>query len=331
MAKEKKAPPKLVAIAGTDGFNRRRALRKTILDQEKVGWRVSYADATDPMSIWDAAAADVMFEAPVLVVVEKPHKGKLDLYREFMKRDEGESVLLLYVDGKLDTRTKAGKAFAEFLKKEVKAKQIYDEAESPWKREELAVEFVIMEAKDTFDKKISFPLASGIVQRVGTDKGLIHYELLKMAELASLDGSTTIDGTHVKGGLAPLGVALTTPLTNALSRKDGVKVAKVLDRIKKTNKGDPTIYICRLLASTVYRWLGPLRMKAEGIGFKEAALRLNINEWYYKNKLAPQSAMWTQGDVQALIGKLALTERDLLTGALNPWMSLTARLLAFCG
>ena len=325
-----KPTPKLVALSGSDGFRRRRALRKTIKEQEINGWRVSWADATDPMSIWDAAAADVMFEAPVLVIVENPHKGKIDLYREFMRRPEGDSVLLLYVETKPDTRTKAGKAFTEFLKKDVKAKQVFDLPESPWKREEEAVEFVILEARDTFGKEISRSLAHGIVQRAGTDRGLLHFELLKMSTLAELDSSSTIETVHVKGGLAPLAAALTTPLVNALVLRDSIKVARVLDRIKKTNKGDPTIYISRLLASTVYKWLGPIRMKADGVSPHDAALRLSLNEWYYRNKLLPQCARWTQDEVVELVGKLAESERAVLKGSVNPWLCLTALLLSCC-
>jgi DNA polymerase III delta subunit len=317
----------VVAITGSQDLLRRRALRTTILTQEKGGWRIDQVDGSNTNALRNATSVGGGFfdSNRVLVIVANPEKANLDVLEQHLTEGDPECVLLL--DYPKDPKETS--KFGKFLAKLGKSHRHYPAPAKTWQAEELAVKFCVEEAQ-RLGKTLGLDHASIIVDRAGSDLGVLSFEILKMSMLAEAEGTTVLTAQIIGGGLAPLiGVSL-NPLTDALAAKNKVKLCKILARIKKTTKGDPTIQVCRWLGKSALDWLMAIDLRDKGVSAEEAAEQLSLNVYFYKNQILPKVRTWTLFEATQLVKALADSERAVLNGHINPWVCMTARLLRVC-
>jgi len=317
----------VVAITGSQDLLRRRALRTTVMTQEKGGWRIDQVDGSNTGALRNATSAGGgFFESNrVLVIVSNPEKANLDVLEQHLTEGDPECVLLLYYTKDPKETSKFGK----FLTKLGKAHRHYPAPAKAWQAEELAVKFCVEEAQRN-GKTLETNHAGVIVERAGTDLGVLSFEILKMSMLAEAEGSTVLTAQIIGGGLAPLIEASLKPLTDALAAKNKIKLCKILGRIRKTTKGDPTIQVCRWLGKSALDWLMAINLRDKGVSAEEAAEQLSLNVYFYKNQILPKVRTWTLFEATQLVKALADSERAVLNGHVNPWVCMTARLLRVC-
>lgn len=323
------SPPTLFAISGSQGLLQRRAVQEAIGHQKKAGWRIDYVDGSNKSDLRAALSqGGLMFEEnQILVVVSKPEKADLDILQEQL--DDGEEGIVLLLDYQDDP--KGNTKFGKWLKKlPPKLHRNFPAApdSKPWEAEAQAVEFCVVEAK-RLGKKLSEAMSRAIVKRCGSDFGVLSFELMKMCILADLDGVRELGSPQIKPVMAPMMEASLMPIMEALSIKQPVGVARALDRVKKTHKGDPTMAVCGMVGRTALRWLGAIELRDRDPN--EAADMLRENPWFYRNKLLPQVQGWKREEVIRLLKVIGESQRAVLSGHVAPWTGLTARLLALCG
>ena len=325
----KKKPITVTALSGSQGLLRRRALQEVIQVQKKAGWRVEHVNGANKTELWSSMAqGDIMFEdSQILVVVSNPEKADLKLLQEHLDEGDENIVLLLHCEDDPKGNTKFGK-WLKALGPKLHRNYPAAPASKPWEAESQAIEFCMKEAQSK-GYKMSEPLAKALVTRCGSDFGVLSFELLKICTLAELDGVKELTPAQIKPVIAPLLEASLSPLTESLSIKSGIGVARALDRVKETFKGDPTMSVCGWLGATALRWLGAVELREKSSD--EAADLLRENPWFFKNKLLPQVRGWQRDEVIRLLKVIGESQRAVLSGHVAPWTGLTARLLAICG
>lgn len=308
-------------ISGDELFLVRRFRDGYIGAMLEQGWSVEYADAGTPGEVSAAMGGGLFVEdMKTLVVVMNPHQGDLALYDTHIKAKNPDTVLALYYEGKPHGNTKWGK----FVKAHPKIHRAYDRPKD-WDLPEYARAFLLEEAQDQGLQFEHPGLPAAIVERAGTDLGVLHFEIRKMAALAE---SGTITVEVVKGALAELTTASVLPVIDALSVRNRRKLAKALGRIEATHRSDATMAVCRIVGARAVQWLQAANL-AE-LPAAAAAEELGLNPWHYKNNILPVARKWGQNRLIKLIKTLARCERSVLSGEVSPWSFLCARLLRAC-
>jgi len=324
MAKKVVQAPTLLAVSGGQDILRQRFVRRFIETQRAAGWDVAHVDGSDPVSVRDALQGGNPFAevSKTLVVAFNPEKMDLDLLARHQQSKDSDVTVLLHVEGEPDGRTKFGK-FVKGLGDSLKSFSKPDR----WKEPEVAAAFIVEEAK-SHGKTIRESLAQALVELVGTDLGMLAFEVEKMSLLADARGVTVLNAEEVRGGMAPIAEASAGPIIDALATRDRKKLVKALGRVKTTSSSDPTMGICRFLAATVTKWLKAVYL--DNLPPQAAASELGMNPWYFENKVLPAARRWGKKGTVQLIADLAAAERAVLSGAVSPWTVLSARLLSSC-
>lgn len=321
----KKAPkfPPVLVVSGSQDLRRRRFLDHVVETQRAAGWTILEVDGADPEEVRDALDGDAFTPTATLAVVTSPEKMSLDVLTKHLAQKDYLTTLLLHIEGEPDGRTKFGKLVKSDLGEVHKNFPLPTE----WKAPEVGVEFVLEEVQ-RLGHTIPKPLATALVDRVGTDLGVLAFEVEKITILAKLEGSSEVQPSQVARGMAPIAEASVLPITEALAARQERKLAKALAALQATSRDDQTMRVCRLLGTTVIKWMQATCMDA--MPPKAAAEELGVHPWYYQEKILPAAGRWgRQGAIQ-LITDLACVERAVLSGALNPWVLLGTRLLSAC-
>lgn len=319
-----KAHP-VFAISGNHEYLRNRELKQVVSKHREAGWKISYVDGSDTGSLVSALSPnDFLDDGAILVVVNKPEKAELDFLVSHFNSDDPELVALLYYEGNPKGNTKFGKFLAALKKNHVNFT-----APKDWERDSKAVEFCLREVADR-GKTMSKALIERVVLVDGSDLGFLSFEIMKFSMIADLDGDTEITAKHVKGTLAPLAEASLVPVVDAVALKNPVLVISAMNRLKANSKKDPTMALTYFLSNAATKWLCITDLRDRGVSVKDAAEALELNPWFYKNKLFPQASMWNRNDVVKLLNVIGDTRRSVLSGQINPWVILSARLLELC-
>lgn len=325
MAKKPDKFPPLLVVSGGQDLLRRRFLLGVMATQRAAGWKVVEVDALIPGAFQEALQGDPFGDAvPTLVVVSNPEKIPLELLERHAALSDYTTTLMLHLDGEPDGRTKFGKAVKGTWGPVHKSFPL----PTDWQAPKVAVDFVQAEMS-RLGFTIPVSLATILVERAGADLGVLAFEVEKIAILAKLDGVTTIDPKHIKGGMAPIAEASVFPISEALAAKQPKKLMKALTALRRTSRDDPTMRVSRLLAASVMKWLQASYLTE--LPAKAAAEELKVHPWVYETKVLPALQRWGRPGTIQLVSDLAAAERAVLSGARDPWVVLTTRLLAACG
>jgi len=322
----KKEIIRVAAISGDEHLLRRREVANAIEIQKKAGWEIDVIDGSQPGSISAALGQGGLFgdENKMVIVVRNAGKDNLKTLKEHHENGDPELVLLLDVEGKPKKNTK----FGRFLVGLGKAHKEFNRP-ADWKLEDRAIDFVMAEM-GTYDKILERDKARLLVQYSGTDLGVLSYEILKIATLMGPDGPTTVEVTHLKGGIAPLAETPVEQVKQAVMTRNRLLVVNSLRRIKKTSKHDPTIMVARTLGPVLFSWLELVAYRDQGMSGDDIADLTGQNAWYVKNKVLPQIQKWSMKDLKEALRCVAHAERAVFKGRLDPWALLTVGLARVC-
>lgn len=312
----------VMAIVGNHHYLRQRALREFCAELKQNDFLVSHLSGDSPLStIREYLSGGLLFGKKVALVVSEPEKMELEFLAQ---HKDSEAILVLHYEGEPRGNTKFGK----FVKSLGTAVKSFTELPQ-WKQGEEAVRFCIFEASSQ-GKTIGDKLAHDLVAVVGTDFGVLSFEIGKAAVLASLEGSEVIQTSHVKQTMAPLLEAEMEPLLIGVAARSEGQVNRSLVHIYKTSRADATIRVSRVLGAVITKWLAVALLQEEGVPEEEAAQRMGQNLWFYQNKLFPPSQVWGVKGLKAIVKVLASAERSVFNGDVSPWNVLCSGLLRAC-
>jgi DNA polymerase III delta subunit len=157
---------------------------------------------------------------------------------------------------------------------------------------------------------------------------VLAFELQKMAMLAAIRGKKAITKDEIRDARAELVAASVGPVLDAIRTRHRPTLIKTLTRLRQQSKHDPTMLVTRVLTAEASKWLQAASL--DSLPPKAAAASLGINAWYFEQKILPTAKSWGRDRLIRLLQALALSERGVLDGHLDPWIGLCCRLLACC-
>jgi DNA polymerase III delta subunit len=317
------APP-VVFVTGSDHFRRRRFLRGFVREMRETR-TVQHVKGSDKGALIAALSEPDFTGRPVLVVVDQANKVDLALVEDHHKGKDNSAVLALHYEGTPRGNTKFGK-----LVKKLSGVHRGFTAPTTWDADEDAVNFCVEEAK-RLGKPLTVDLAQALVSVIGSDLGLLSFEILKAVRLAEARGEPGITTAHVKAVKADIAEAQVFPVVRALEARNVKRLIRTLTMVKARSKTDPTIWVCRVVGPNAQKWLTAANLDAKGVHPDTAADQLGMKPWYYKNKVLPFAQRWKQAGAIRLIRAVAESERAVFDGHVAPWTGLVARLVKVCG
>ncbi|MGL4567298.1 MAG: hypothetical protein ACRCU6_02070, partial [Fusobacteriaceae bacterium] len=169
------------------------------------------------------------FDGADLVVIHNPEDMK-DLSVYSALNEIKDLRVVLFFLGDVKGNTKVGKFIASLPKEQHKTFPL----PPPWKLHGEACSFLLEEVKK-YGKTFSHEkLSSLLIERVGTDLGVLSYELLKLVHAS--DPEKTITPEHFKGSLSLVFDVGLDGLVDGLRHRDTKKVAKSLYAINPSMK-----------------------------------------------------------------------------------------------
>ncbi len=292
---------------------------------QKDGRSISRVDGNNMGEVLAALSEPDLTGRPALVVVDNPSKLDLKLIEAHQARGNSSARMVLHYEGKTRGNTKFGKLVNKTLKGQ--HKEFLEP--KPWDAGDLAIKFCIAEAKER-GKSMSGTLAGGLVSIIGTDLGMLAFEILKAVRLAEFLGDDKLTIEHIKAVKAPLNEAEMSPIIKALELRKVVPLIRALDRLRSSRTKDPTIWVCHAVQSTALRWLAITDLMQKDVAPKDAAAQLDMNPWFFKNKVLPHARRWGRKRNIRLVKALAASERGVLSGHQDPWTGLCSRLIEAC-
>jgi DNA polymerase III delta subunit len=322
-------PPGVVVLSGDETFLRVRELRAAIGAADETGRSVEYAEGSSRDEISRVlSSTGVFFQQDVLLVVERPEPVDSSLVLAHHERGSNAVCLLLYHEGKIKSGTGLAKV-ADGLPARLVAK--FDKPK-PWEENERAVDFCLAEAARR-KIRLSESLSRGIVQYVGTDLGMLTFEIEKLSMLLSAESRQEATQKDVKAVLGAFSELGPKPVVDALERRDPKALGHALASVRRThagNLGGATLRTCAFVSNAAATWLHVVALDAEGANLEEVATRVNKHPFLVRKTLLPVAKRWGEGGLTSLLKSIARVERSVKVGHLSPWVQLECALLNAC-
>lgn len=310
-----RSPPALV-VAGTDEFQRRRLVRKITSTRALDGWSVIPVDAGVSGDVEQSLSSTSLFGANTLLVVSRAEKLSPAILKSQLDDPDPSVVLLLVSDADklappLDSVPKA-------LVKTFSLPAFY-------KMEEHATAFCVEEAK-AYKRELAPALATALVRKVGTDLGVLAFEVQKAALYAT--GADKLTADHFRATVAPLLESDGSAIADALATQNRKLFMSEMDRFRKSKGGDPTIELCgRVISPTVLRWLQAAHLHASGLSPQAAAGSVGANPWFWEHKVLPAALRWKITGCVQIVRVVAAAQEATFRGSVSPWGLLEAGLV----
>jgi DNA polymerase III delta subunit len=305
-------------ICGDQDYLRDRCLRNLILEKVSKGFRIEHSDGTNLID----NISNPFVEEPSFVVVENSKEIDKDLVSEFNDLDD-QDVCFVWKG-----KPRANSSYIKMSKSYEESTYRFDKV-SPWKETEQAEQFMIHEAK-IHGKILSPTLATILVRLLGTDLGVLSFEVLKMAALCDIDGGKEILGNHAKAAMARVTEASLVPFSKALGKRSESDILIQADRIKKTHAGDPTMRMCGFLTPQVLKWVVAASLRDRGMVSAEVAEIMGENAWFFKNHVLPSVSEWGFTRSRKLLAAISESERSVKRGVIDPWIAFLCRITELC-
>lgn len=321
-------PPPVMLLSGSEEFLRLREYRKALLAAGVTKRRIDFVDGEDKKGLADALFGGFLFDdSKILVVVTNPTKADLSVIESHQEEVTSPISLLLHHEGKLPVSTLLAKSSIPKT-----ARIAFDKPDKPHKVVDAAIRFIVQEAKSR-GMKINTDLAESLIKRVGSDYGILHFEILKAATLAAALGVEAIEVSHLKATMVQTGEADIAPLVDALGAARLSQVLREMDNLKRNftgPEGQRTLAVCGWIGKAAIRWLHVEVLASQGSGEDEIASRVGIHPYIYKRFLLPVSTRWGRRYLIRLIKRVSKVEMAVSTGHLSPWVELETGLVALC-
>lgn len=313
-------PPPVSFVGGDEEYLCRRVLNLAVKTAAEVGRRVEFVSSQD--EILDTMSSAVLFDEPTLLIVRDFET--LDV--EWVKGHKNNTVaVVLYCPQEVKT-----KALKDLVEAVPKPYRFIHHKPAPYKAAEKAAEFVVEEAK-RLGKEMPAQLATALVGRVGSDFGLLSYEVLKVSLLLDARGEgPVITPAHVGQTMLLSGEADIGAVVDAVGAGSVVKTLRTLEAVKNNwhQAGEPTLAVVAWLGNRATSWLHAVALDAQGADEKEAAHRTGINPYIYSRSTLPTARRWGKARLVVLLRRLAQVEMAVKQGRQAPWTMLECSLIA---
>lgn len=280
-----------------------------------------HARLRDTLYVTDVFFSDA---GKTLAVVRNPTKGPLDLFQSHARDTSSECVVVFHHDGKMDKRSKFYKAMSAIVPSKYQTEILLP---PPYKAGEFALNFLKEEFQNA-GLRADDAILAALVKRAGTDLGVLAFETKKLAWLAGYKGTDEVTAEDFKSVTSSLNSVDVDDLVSALLSLSKKNVARSLYRIRESFPGDPTMMICGKMTYVLFRWVKAISSHSRGVDPEVAAKNFNTHPWFWKNTVLPQAIRLGESRIKELVGAIACAQTATLTGAVNPWGVLEAKVLS---
>jgi DNA polymerase III delta subunit len=312
-----KNPPPVCILSGREEYLRKREQNEAVSMCIQTGRLVEYLNGEDGSLSDVLSNTGVLFDEKTLVFLSNPEKANLDLLIEHHQGGENDVAVVVLVEGEIKSKSKLEK-LSKALPEKLTAKF---SSPKPWERDEWAMKFVMDDFRRN-DKAISSELAMAIVNVIGTDLGVLHFEVMKVCYLLDSKGVRDATPEDLRSILAPFSEASALPLIEAIGEKSIARVSKLLLQIKKTTGGPKSSTVLKtmaLLNSNLVKWILVRDLLDRGIGTSEISERSGLNEYVLKKNVLPLVRKWSQNSLLRFFSKLVEIERGVRLGWVDTW------------
>lgn len=313
-----KNPPPVSLISGSEDFLCRRVLNLAIKTAEANGRRVEFA--SDQEGVQDALSSAVLFSEPMLLVVTDPASLDEDLVKG---HDDNTVALVLYME------TDAPKGMKSVVEAVPKPYRFQFAKPPPYKAAENAIKFAVEEATK-HGKVMPEPLAKALVEKVGSDLGVLSYEVLKVSTLLDARGwGSDIKPEHILQTMMLTGEANIGAIVDAVGAGSVRKTLRALTQVREnwSQGNDPTLAVVAWLGNRATSWLHVAALDEQGADEKEGAARSGLNPYVYTRFTLPVARRWGKARLITLLRHLSQVEASVKQGKIDPWTLLECSLI----
>lgn len=312
--------PPLWLVTGADDHRRRRFVQTVTSKRRSEGWTVQSLEGTDPEGVSRLlSSSGVLFGGYTLGVVSTPEKLPQALLKAHLSDPDPSVTLLLVFEG-----DKPPAVLSDVVpKSHTKSFPL-----PPfYKMEEYSCDYVKEELRG-WGCRMEGALAVALVRKVGTDLGVLQFEIAKACLLTKAKGGLDVTPEVLRDTLAPLSECDGSAVLEALASRVEKRVALELRRYKDSKGGDPTLELCgRVLSPAFLRWFQAAHLSVSGVSAAAGAGRVGANPWYWEHKILPPARAWGVVGCKELLAVTARAQSAVFGGLLRPWTLLEAGLL----
>lgn len=329
MAKKRKGwsdPPPVALVSGDETLLRVREIQKAMLAADASGRRVEPITGADRDALEDAVSGAAIFPDPVLLVVTDIGEMDPEDVKAHAEADDNTVAMLLTYDKVAPKRGAAAKV----VEAVPEAYHFAFTKPKSYKAVEVAVKFVREEAKRA-KLDLPEPLAKALVEKVGTDLGVLRWEAVKLSVYMKARGDgPTVTPQHVMDTMVRLGEANIGGVVEALGMASEKRVLRALDSVRQNSGADPTLETVAWLTNRVRTWLHVASLDAQGASDYEGSSRTNLPPYVYSKLTLPVARRWGTSRLVTLARKLASVEASVKRGIVDPWARLECLLVTSC-
>ena len=321
-------PPLAMAVTGDDHFLRRRWLQHTTLGAYQAGYEVVHVGSDG--EVIDALSMGTTFGQPMLIRVGGKEVAYETVEAHLADNLKSRVCIVMDVDGSVDEKKHPAVAL-------VKKKHLFTYSTPARKQDQeaRARKFLTMEAHRLTSNQdaLSADLARAMVKALGTDLGVLSYEIGKVTALVRSRRGGQIEVADVTSLVRGKAGAEMQPIRDALAAAHAGKMAKALSKMRRKSASDPTMLLLRARggpADLAYRWLQAALLLDRAASVEEISSRLGSPTWVTKRTTIPAAKKWGTRNLANLVRDLAYADRGLLKGIPAPWVACESALLRGC-
>lgn len=321
-----RSPPACVILGGDEALLCSREIQRAILVTQQARRPVIRADSE--AEVVDALTSASTFGESCLIVCPL-EKVTVETVRDVIANPPPNTCLLLTHEGGLDE-----KKFPAIAEVHGGYRLSHMKPTSKKGLKSLAARFARKEAEDLLGAKdaLDEKLADAFVARVGTELGVVAFEIQKAAAYARFEGVKAITPAHIRSLIRVSTELDLGPLREALRNRDSGKLASALARIQESSGQESVMLMLRGKggpADLVTSWLRvALFMKKGGVQ-ADIAQRLGLQDWSVPDAMVAINN-WKVQELRDLVRDLARVDLGVLRGAPSPWCALQSSLLLAC-
>lgn len=312
-------PPPVVILSGGDEALRIRELRKAVQTADQTDREVQYVKGEEHEEIESfLSTTGILFEEKLLVVVNDPAKAPVEPIVKHHHRGDNMMVFVLHEEGDIKKKSNLGKIVEKLPERFVARFEL----PKPWEAHDRAVSFCVKEAK-SHGIQLAENWAGAMVRNIGTNSGVLAFEVEKLAIYLGALGTTKVQSEHLSATLAAFTELGPKPIVDALERRDLAAAARALTNMRRTHAGQlagAAAQACGFLGHNVRLWLHVAALVGEGLGLDEISEQTGLKSFRLRKNLLPVARRWGEGRLTSLLKSLATVERSVRSGHVNPWV-----------
>lgn len=306
----------VMIFSGGDHFQRERAFREKKKEWIRQGWDCLESSVE---TMWNDLEVPLFFASPRILEIRSAAGLDAKKVISFLEKDPPDLAIAFVIDREI---RKTEKIFQ--VKAHKKVGSINFPVPPFYQKDSKAILFVQDEVA-RHQKSIAPELAKALVFRVGTDLGMLSFEISKFVCVTEGD---QIHPHTVRDLMVDLMEYSVDPLVKSLGSKNVKSFIQSAVRIKKTHRFDPTMKICALLGSACQQWLSVSYMIKRGWQEEQIVKSLGGHPYHIRKSVIPYASRWEVSGLVEVFSALDEAETAVVEGRLSPWNILISRISA---